>query len=52
MTEAACSECEGNDAWGCLNGEIYGYCTSELCGGLCEYEGTCGCGCHLNEETT
>ena len=34
------------DEEGCLDGEVYGYCSSDLCGGLCESFGTCPCTCH------
>lgn len=37
------------DEEGCLDGDVYTYCESELCGGLCEYIGKCDCECHKRE---
>lgn len=31
---------------GCLDGEVYGPCESEFCGGLCDFVRRCGCPCH------
>jgi hypothetical protein len=31
---------------GCIGGDWYGYCDSELCYGFCEYMGECPCDCH------
>jgi hypothetical protein len=31
---------------GCIQGTWYGYCESDLCGGMCEPTGTCPCPCH------
>lgn len=45
-----CGYCEDwSQEEGCINGAVYGYCTSELCYGMCEYLGTCGCECHEEE---
>jgi hypothetical protein len=45
-----CAECYGDDEEGCIAGDWYGMCSSPDCYGLCEYEGRCGCGCHLGRE--
>jgi hypothetical protein len=30
----------------CIDGEVYGYCESHLCGGYCVAVDTCTCTCH------
>lgn len=35
---------------GCLDGEVFTYCESEFCGGMCEYIGKCYCECHKQEQ--
>lgn len=31
---------------GCLEGDVYDWCSDEGCGGWCEYQGICDCTCH------
>jgi hypothetical protein len=39
-------KCGRGDAWYCISGVIYGYCTSEYCGGGCSAVADCKCvGC-------
>ena len=44
-----CSSCtdSDNDEELCIDGMVYGYCSSDLCYGVCELYGTCPCTCHL-----
>jgi hypothetical protein len=34
----------------CLDGMVYGECTSDLCYGVCELWGRCPCECHSHIE--
>lgn len=31
---------------GCIDGSWYGFCSSDMCGGMCDFQGTCPCPCH------
>jgi len=35
--------CPDGDTWACIDGIVYGPCTSERCSGVCEQDGTCEC---------
>ena len=35
--------CPDGDTWACIYGYVYGPCTSDMCGGVCELEGWCDC---------
>lgn len=39
------------ERWGemCIEGTIYGYCTSDQCGGACDPVGSCPCLCHKSQ---
>ena len=39
----ACED-DGDDQ--CINGTVYSYCTSDLCGGACSPAGLCSCPLH------
>lgn len=39
-------ECERGGYWLCIDGEVYGPCEWEDCGGACEPEGKCPCVYH------
>ena len=49
-----CESCEPVPGWSwgdafgdaCLDGLIYGPCTSDACQGVCEIRGRCRCACH------
>lgn len=43
--EHRCDGTDGEDT-ACIDGTLYGPCSSEHCGGVCEYVGACGCACH------
>lgn len=46
LTTAGCW-CLAGDTWCCIKGEVYGPCSSDACGGVCEAEGRCPCDlCH------
>lgn len=45
----ACDTCSDQGMYGCINGHVYGPCTSDRCGGLCEYVGICDCQCHVEK---
>ena len=51
MSCRSCTPWDKRDDYeGCVDingGEVYGCCTSDLCGGLCEYLGSCPCVCHI-----
>jgi hypothetical protein len=36
----ACT-CPDDDWWHCIDGEVYGPCSSGECGGVCTYDGRC-----------
>jgi len=49
----ACRECAADDQltdWddveGCIDGTVYGFCSSDDCYGLCDDLGRCDCECH------
>jgi hypothetical protein len=42
ITTAACT-CLDDGMWRCVDGDVYGPCSSGLCGGVCEYDGRCTC---------
>lgn len=47
MTE--CTDCNDeidSDWYMCIGGVVYGPCTSEWCGGVCEAAYSCDCECH------
>lgn len=46
-----CPECEV-EQYGerCIDGIVYGYCSSDLCYGVCEYLGMCDCQCHVPKD--
>jgi hypothetical protein len=35
-----------DEAEGCIDGQDYGFCSHERCGGMCESLGRCRCACH------
>jgi hypothetical protein len=35
--------CPNDDFWRCLDGDVYGPCSSDMCYGVCEYDGSCTC---------
>jgi hypothetical protein len=43
--ETATSQCTcpDGDLWACIDGTIYGPCTADNCGGVCEVDGYCDC---------
>lgn len=43
--------CDGTDGEeiGCVDGDVYGPCSSEYCGGVCEYVSACDCPCHKSK---
>lgn len=43
MTETVTCTCPDDGLWGCVDGEVYGPCSSDLCGGVCTYDGRCTC---------
>jgi len=54
MSAADCT-CPGgpNDRWegeqvACIAGTVYGPCTEDVCGGVCESEGRCDCLLHAS----
>lgn len=38
--------CPNNDYEKCINGIVYGMCSSEYCEGVCTNIGRCPCPCH------
>ena len=38
--------CEDTGDDQCIGGNVFSYCTSELCGGACSYDGKCPCPLH------
>jgi len=55
VSTTKCASCVDSDSpdydptWdtvGCIDGDVYGFCTVDHCGGLCELLGRCGCPCH------
>lgn len=46
MTFNDCACAQDKELWICLDGEIYGPCENENCGGMCESAGKCDCECH------
>ena len=45
-----CGGAAGGGFWLCINGEVYGPCEHEGCGGICEAAGACKCSCHDESE--
>lgn len=46
-----CERCNSSDyVYWCIEGEWWGPCESEYCGGGCEYAGECPCECHQDVE--
>ena len=41
--------CLNGDMWRCIDGRVYGPCSSEQCGGVCEYDGGCPCSLHQTD---
>lgn len=41
-----CEKCQEMDPTYCFDGQLYGGCASEWCGGGCEDYGPCDCECH------
>ncbi len=39
-------ECCAGESVPCIDGELFGWCGYEECGGACEYWGECDCNCH------
>lgn len=42
--------CDEESFGRCIDGILYGWCTSEFCNGVCEMMGDCGCECHREGE--
>jgi hypothetical protein len=38
--------CPDDDSFRCIDGDVYGPCSSPDCYGVCEYEGYCTCPLH------
>lgn len=34
----------------CIDGRVYGPCSHDACGGVCEYHGECECECHTADQ--
>ena len=51
MTSPERCDCE-LDGWTyqCIDGEVYGPCGDDYCGGSCEPEGPCSHACHAQRE--
>lgn len=43
--DAICAQ-EHYEMWACINGNVYGPCSSENCYGACDLDGKCSCRCH------
>lgn len=53
--QTKCETCDqeihdAEDAEGCINGIVYGYCSDDECYGYCETYGQCECSCHLRDQ--